>query len=133
MNTQEDSKIQILNKILNHLEDPFTLTKNSKTQSFAFLAIALITISVPLMFFGSTEKKEYLMLLLVWISGISAGTLVILRSGMSQRNVLKKYIGKDKMRADLESIDNKQPKTQNIGAANRSNYNERKIQGNLHR
>ena len=107
MNTKEDYKIQILKKILNHLEDPFTLTKNSKTQSVAFLAIALITLSVPLMFFGFTEKKEYLMLLLVWISGVSTGTLVILRSGMSQWDTLKNYIDQDKMRADLESMNNK--------------------------
>lgn len=107
MNAQEDSKIQILKKILNHLEDPITLTKNNNSQSAAFLVIALITIGVPLMFFGFTEKKEYLMLLLVWISGVSVGTLVILRSSINQWETLKNYIDKDKVRADLESNDNK--------------------------
>ena len=106
MDTQEDPKDQILKRILSQVEDPDALTKNSNIQSFVILVIALITILAPLMFFGFTEKKEYLMMLLVWLSGVSIGAVVTLRSSISQWEILKNYIDKDKMRADLENRDN---------------------------
>ena|SRR5690554_3717740 len=106
MDTQKDPKDQILKRILSQVEDPDALTKNSNIQSFVFLVIALITILALLMFFGFTEEKEYLMMLLVWLSGVSIGTVVILRSSMSQWEILRGYIDKDKMRADLENRDN---------------------------
>lgn len=106
MDTQKDPKDQILKRILSQVEDPDASTKNSNIQSFLFLVIALITILAPLMFFGFTEEKEYLMMLLVWLSGVSIGTVVILRSSMSQWEILRGYIDKDKMRADLENRDN---------------------------
>jgi hypothetical protein len=46
------------------------------------------------------------MLLLVWLSGVSIGTVVILRSSMSQWKVISNYIDTDKMRADLANRDN---------------------------
>jgi len=59
----------------------------------------------PLIFFGFTEKKEYLMMSLVWLSGVSIGTLIILRSSTNQWKILRNYIDKDKIRADLENRD----------------------------
>jgi len=105
MNTQEDAKILLLKRILSQMEEPDASTKNSNTQSFVFLAIALITILAPLIFFGFTEKKEYLMMSLVWLSGVSIGTLIILRSSTNQWKILRNYIDKDKIRADLENRD----------------------------
>lgn len=103
MKAEEDPKIRILKRILIQIEDSDNLVKNSNIQTVVFLVIALITILAPLMFFGFTEKKEYLMMLLVWLSGVSIGTVVIMRSSMSQWNVLKNYIDKDRMKADLEN------------------------------
>jgi len=106
MNTPDEAKIQLLKRILSQIEDPDTLIKSSNIQSIVFIVLALITILIPLMFFGFTEKNEYLMMLLVWLSGVSIGTLVIMRSSMNQWKFISSYIDKDKIRADLENKDN---------------------------
>ncbi|MBL4799558.1 MAG: hypothetical protein JKY50_19315 [Oleispira sp.] len=102
MSAPQDQKEIFLKRIVGQLENPEALAKTNSTHSIVLLVISIITLLVPLMYFGFSEKKEYLMVLLTWLSGISIGTAIMTRLSLGQWGIIKEYLDIGRIKSDLK-------------------------------